>query len=133
MGTDWFLYVDFTVRCYSPTWTLFSVLAASAVALHIIGVPLFFFLLLTRARNHNVAYMWQLINSQSGMRTMWVQFAMREREERNKAGRPPDGDAETRLLVTSFLKLRNLDYFRTRDRLGFLYARSRAQPPSPQP
>jgi hypothetical protein len=50
LNGKWFLLADMSQTCYSPTWNLWSLVAAVFALLYPLGIPLFFFVRLYRHR-----------------------------------------------------------------------------------
>lgn len=55
IGQHTYLTGDYSLRCDSPEWSYWALMAGVAFAVYVIGVPCLFWLMVYRARAHNVA------------------------------------------------------------------------------
>jgi hypothetical protein len=86
VGNELYLFHDYRISCRSSEWMGYAVLGYGGVLVYVCGIPLFFFVLLYRARNKGVQQLWAELKLCPMRRRRWLHAARVEALLRGRAG-----------------------------------------------
>ena len=127
IGTVTVLTFDNSIECFTMRWLSFMVGAIIAGVLFVIGIPAFFLVVLKRAREKDIEKQWAIAVRYPKKRQLLLREAKEDADLHSEFWTlDKDGDGEhtideEEVAVKHFLRRKNMRFYRTYDRLGFIY------------
>jgi hypothetical protein len=121
------LVFDNSIECFTPKWLSFMSGAIIAGIIFVIGIPVLFLVLLKTERERDVEKNWAVAKRFPKKRQMMLHEA---KEDADMLGEfwtlDKDGDGEhtieeEEVAIKHYLRRKNMRFYRTYDRLGFIY------------
>ena len=72
-------------------------IATACVFLYVAGIPMFFLIMLMRARNAGVSKIWKSVEKNENRKQFWLAHAKAEKEAQNELWQDPTSEKEYRL------------------------------------
>lgn len=124
VGDVFYLVVDRRLVCYNEQWAIFGMIASIGVVVWVVGIPLFFGLLIWIAQDRGVAARVYLLTKKS-MRVQRQKWLNEVKEQQIADGRYVRGMHSEQVQneeLAKYMKRKNLRDSTVQARLGFIYA-----------
>eukprot|EP00945_MAST-04E_sp_MAST-4E-sp1_P006379 g6379.t1 len=127
IGAKTVLVFDNSVQCFTTKWLSYMTGAIVAGLIFVVGIPALFLILLKRARELDVAKNWAIGVRFPKKRQLLLKEAKEDADLHQEFWTlDKDGDGEhtikeEEVAVKHFLRRKNMRFYRTYDRLGFIY------------
>jgi hypothetical protein len=127
IGAKTVLVFDNSVQCFTTKWLSYMTGSIVAGLIFVVGIPALFLILLKRARELDVAKNWAIGVRFPKKRQLLLKEAKEDADLHQEFWTlDKDGDGEhtikeEEVAVKHFLRRKNMRFYRTYDRLGFIY------------
>eukprot|EP00644_Phytophthora_capsici_P002327 jgi/Phyca11/114976/e_gw1.27.140.1 len=124
VGDVFYLVADRRLVCYNEQWAIFGMIASIGVVVWVVGIPLFFGLLIWIAQDRGVAARVYLLtkNSMSAQRQKWLNEVKEQHIADGRFVRGMHSEQVQNEELAKYMKRKNLRDSTVQARLGFIYA-----------
>ena len=121
IGDSYYLARDLGIECYNATWNAWSAWSVMCIIMYVIGIPLAFFALLSRAINRNLKHRWLECRRNPNKLELLLKEAEIDAALTRRTYYKPTNDREKREVALHYLKIHNMHHHKTVERMGFIY------------
>lgn len=120
VGENYYIMSDLQLQCYTPEYEIYASIAVACVILYVLGIPMFFLIMLMRARNAGVNAVWKSVEKNENRKQFWLAHAKAEKEAQNELWQDPTSPLETKNIICDYIRMRNLRSHKAQARFGFI-------------